>query len=71
MHEVYILKADLDGTLRSRAVPIGIAVTSEEAAIDFVENNTDIGYFRDYEKITVLVDNDAEEINHYLEKLRQ
>lgn len=56
--EVYILMADCDGTMRSRDVPIGVAVTSKEEAERFVKEGG-IGYTHAYEKVRIFTDKDA------------
>ena len=49
---VYLLLADEDGTTRSKDYPIGIAVTSEEAARQYVKSGG-IGYTHSYIKVRV------------------
>lgn len=56
-NEVFILLADVDGTLRSRDTPIGVAVNSEEEAKRFVSEGK-IGYTHSYMKITIFSDLD-------------
>ena len=57
MREVYILMIDDNGTMTSQDLPIGVAVTTEEEAIKFV-NEDKIGYTRSYEKITIFESKD-------------
>lgn len=61
--EVYILKSDSAGTMRSIDIPFGFAVTSEEEAKRFVEEG-EFGYTHSYEKITV-VDNKDDAIRQW------
>lgn len=55
--EIYILKADVDGTMSSRDVPIGVAVTTEVEAKKYVEKGG-VGYSHSYEKVTVFDNKD-------------
>ena len=57
MTEVYVLKADGDGTLRSIDEPFGIAVTTEEEAKRFVEEGG-VGYTHSYEKLKIFENKD-------------
>jgi hypothetical protein len=52
---VFVLLADTDGTLRSDAEPIGIAVTSEEEAKRYVREAT-VGYRHAYVRVVVVDD---------------
>jgi len=52
--EVFVLLADGDGTTRSRPTPFGVAVRSEEEAKAFKFNEeSNVGYSHDYEKVTL------------------
>lgn len=53
MTEIFILKYDLDGTLRSTDKPTGFAVRTEAEAIAWVES-TEVGYSHSYEKIEIV-----------------
>ena len=50
---VYLLMADFEDTTFSHCSPIGIAVTDEDKAKDWVENS-DVGYYRSYEKVAIV-----------------
>lgn len=56
--EVYVLMADSDGTMRSRDIPFGVAVTSKEEADRFVKEGG-VGYTRSYETVRIFTDKDA------------
>lgn len=53
MKEVYILKCDSDGTMRSIPEPFGVAVTNEEDAKRFATDFKNYGYKQSYEKIKI------------------
>jgi len=55
--EVFILKADGDGTTFSRDQPIGVAVTTEEEAKRYVSEGG-VGYTHSYEKVIVFANKD-------------
>ena len=55
--EVYILMADCDGTMHSRNMPFGVAVTSKEEADKFVKEGG-VGYFHSYEKVRIFTSKD-------------
>jgi hypothetical protein len=50
--EIYLLLADLDGTMRSGQDPFGVAVTSEEEAKRFVQGGN-VGYSHSYQKLQI------------------
>jgi hypothetical protein len=62
MKEVYVLKADGDGTMRSIDESFGVAVTTEEEAKRFVDEGG-VGYTHSYEKLTIF-DNKKDAIKH-------
>lgn len=49
---VYVLLADDDGTMRSRDMPFGVAVRTEEEAKQYVKDGG-VGYTHSYEKLRV------------------
>ena len=53
MKNVYLLKCDADGTMRSIDKPFGYAVTTEDEAKKFV-NSDKGGYSNSYEKVTII-----------------
>lgn len=56
--EVFVLRADTAGTLRSSDDPIGVAVTTQAEAVRFVAEGG-VGYSRSYLKVRVFADKDA------------
>lgn len=63
MKEIFILMADGDGTMRSRDIPLGVAVETEEEAKRFVQEGN-VGYTHSYQKVTVFENKD--EALHFL-----
>lgn len=55
--EIYILKADGDGTMRSTDDTFGVAVDNIDEAIRFVEEGG-IGYTHSFEKIVIFSNKD-------------
>ena len=53
--EVYVLLADGDGTMRSQDDPFGVAVSTEEEAIKYI-NEGGVGYSHSYQKLTIFKD---------------
>ena len=57
MNECYVLLVDEFGSLRSLDKPFGVAVTTEEEAIKFTEEES-IGFSRSYHKVIIFENND-------------